>query len=46
MLGLFEDDLLDELPEQGVDVVALQVLLDLLVGLDLLLLVHLSYNYI
>jgi hypothetical protein len=40
-----DDDLLQELPDQSVDIVGLQIFLRLFVGLDLLLAVHCSYNY-
>ena len=39
-----QDDLLNEMTEGRVDVVLLQVLLNILVGLDLLLLVHAVTN--
>jgi len=44
VVGFFEDEFLDELAEDGVDFVFLQILLDLLVVLNLLFLVHRSYN--
>ena len=43
--GLLLDHLLQQLFEEAVDVMSLQVFLRLLVGLDLFLAIHSSYNY-